>query len=529
MTLKSERKIANIADLYIRVSTDEQADKGYSQRNQEEVLLKYCNGRSIKVRNIIYEDYSAKSFERPQWQKLLLKLKKRGNNVNLILFTKWDRFSRNAGDAYQMIGILRRLSVEPQAIEQPLDLSIPENKMMLAFYLAAPEVENDRRALNTFHGMRRAKKEGRYMGGAPVGYVNKITENGKKYIAPEEPNAALLKWAFTELSRGDFNTEQVWKRAKEKGLTCSKNAFWQAIRNPLYCGKIFIPRYKDEDSYLVEGQHEPIISEHLYNKVQEVLDNRGRKYRSKIKTLEDFPVRGFLTCPECDRVLTGSKSKGRSRYYYYYHCISPCKYRVNSGKINEGIEKDIMAFIPEIDNSVCYEKIIMKDYLKRQDNKTSNEKNHILQQIKDYEERLSHTRDLLATQQIDVSDYREIKLRYSVKIQDLESKLTNINHSTNNIKSLINKGLQKTIMIGNSLKGGSIMDIRKDIGSIYPEKVSFQENQVRTARRNEFMQYIFLINNELQQIKNGTKVDISTLSRQVTPAGFKPATLRAEI
>jgi site-specific DNA recombinase len=52
-------------------------------------------------------------------------------------FTKWDRFSRNAGDAYQMINILRKVGVEPQAIEQPLDLSVPENKMMLAFYLAA--------------------------------------------------------------------------------------------------------------------------------------------------------------------------------------------------------------------------------------------------------------------------------------------------------------------------------------------------------------------------------------------------------
>ncbi len=59
-----------------------------------------------------------------------------------------------------MISTLRRLGVEPQGVEQPLDLSIPENKIMLAFYLAAPEVENDRRALNVFHGMRRAKKRG---------------------------------------------------------------------------------------------------------------------------------------------------------------------------------------------------------------------------------------------------------------------------------------------------------------------------------------------------------------------------------
>lgn len=62
-----------------------------------------------------------------------------------------------------MINLLRKFDVELQAIEQPLDLTIPENKMMPAFYLAVPEVKNDRRALNTFHGMRRARKEGRYI------------------------------------------------------------------------------------------------------------------------------------------------------------------------------------------------------------------------------------------------------------------------------------------------------------------------------------------------------------------------------
>ncbi len=55
-----------IADLYIRVSTDEQADKGYSQRNQEEVLRKYCEINCITVRKVIYEDYSSKSFIRPE-------------------------------------------------------------------------------------------------------------------------------------------------------------------------------------------------------------------------------------------------------------------------------------------------------------------------------------------------------------------------------------------------------------------------------------------------------------------------------
>jgi DNA invertase Pin-like site-specific DNA recombinase len=185
-----------IADLYIRVSTDEQADKGYSQRNQEETLRKYCVINSIQVRKVIFEDHSAKTFIRPEWNKYLADLRKNRGKSDVVLFTKWDRFSRNAGDAYQMISILRRQGVEPQAVEQPLDLSIPENKMMLAFYLAAPEVENDRRALNVFYGMRRAKKEGRWMATAPIGYINKTTDSGRKYIAPKEPEAGIIKWAF---------------------------------------------------------------------------------------------------------------------------------------------------------------------------------------------------------------------------------------------------------------------------------------------------------------------------------------------
>ncbi len=74
---------------------------------------------SIQLRKVIFEDHSAKTFIRPQWIKLLLDLRKHRGQSDLVLFTKWDRFSRNAGDAYQMISTLRRLGIEPQGVEQP--------------------------------------------------------------------------------------------------------------------------------------------------------------------------------------------------------------------------------------------------------------------------------------------------------------------------------------------------------------------------------------------------------------------------
>ncbi len=237
-----------------------------------------------------------------------------------------------------MINTLRKYGVEPQAVEQPLDLSIPENKMMLALYLAAPEVENDRRALNTFFGMRRARKEGRYMGVAPVGYANKVTEiDGKrilKYITPEERNASIMRWSFEEIATGKFNTEQIYHIAKRKGLSCTRSNFWVALRNPVYCGKILVPKYKDEETTLVDDKHEPLISEAVFYQVQEILDRRKRNYRPKIVTGETLPIRGFLICPTCGEILAGSVSKGRSRYYSYYHCSDGCPARYRAEAVN---------------------------------------------------------------------------------------------------------------------------------------------------------------------------------------------------
>jgi site-specific DNA recombinase len=112
--------------------------------------------------------------------------------------------------------------------------------------------------------MRRAKKEGRYMGLAPIGYLNKTDEAGRKYIAINEPQAGILRWSFEEIAKGVYNTEQVFKTAKEKGFTGSKGLFWFAIRNPVYYGKIFVPKYKDDESRFVKGLHEPLICSTRY-------------------------------------------------------------------------------------------------------------------------------------------------------------------------------------------------------------------------------------------------------------------------
>ncbi len=514
------------ADLYIRVSTDEQADKGYSQRDQEERLKRFCVTNKITVGQVIYEDHSAKTFNRPQWMKLLSNLKKKSSKTDLVLFTKWDRFSRNAGDAYQMINTLNKLGIEPQAVEQPLDLSIPENKMMLAIYLAAPEVENDRRALNTFYGMRRARKEGRLMGKAPFGYINRSKEDGRKYVAFKDPEASAMRWAFNEIAKGILAADQVRQKMNTQSpVKLSRSAFHVAIRNPLYCGKIFIAKFQDEEAHLVQGQHEPLISEELFNKVQHVLDGNKRVERPNTKILSNvnLPLRGFLVCPDCGRNLTGSASKGRTSRYYYYHCFSACGFRQKAEFANDIFETGMHQF--ELDGGIknVLKKLLLDNYKKFVQD-PMNEKKRIVQEIDRLNARLSVARNKLLSETIDDEEYLDIKKECKGQIEKLEEQLSKDGSDTKNfnVDKTLDKALQHIQNIPKLYREGEIQTKRAIIGSIFPEKLEFDGKTYRTARMNVIANHIFQLNNGLALKRNRTNENIFHLSCLVARRGIEP-------
>ncbi len=512
------------ADLYIRVSTDEQAEKGYSQRAQEEMLRKYCTLNNVSIRKVIFEDHSAKSFERPEWGKYLQFIKKTKGQSDLVLFLKWDRFSRNAGDAYRMINLLRQYGIEPQAIEQPLDLSIPENKMMLAFYLAAPEVENDRRALNTFHGMRRARKEGRYMGMAPFGYANKTDEDGKKYIVVNTREAVIVKWAFEEVAKKVYNINQVYILAKEKGFLRAKSNFWSMLRNPIYIGKIFLPKYKDEEARLVNAQHDAIISETLFNEVGDLLDGRKTpRINLKVFSTAELPLRGFIVCPHCGRMLTGSASKGRSRYYFYYHCMLGCKFRIRADDVNNQFERQLNTYIPRPEMLPLYRKVLIDNWNKQSTDLTQ-ERQKSQKEIENLKKKLAYARDLLMEQKIEADDYRDLKNQYTTDLQRLEAKISIEKEHSSDINQLIGKGLDSLMSVRNMYASAEMDVKRKIIGSIFPEKMSFENKSLRTGRLNEFVKCIYMIDSKLPKNKTGQNENNFALSCLVTPSGFKPET-----
>lgn len=474
------------AIIYIRVSTDEQADKGYSLRHQEEFLRKYCELNNIQVIDLVKEDYSAKTFLRPAFNLLLAKLKSRKLKADLLIFTKWDRFSRNAPDAYGMISTLNKLDVEPQAVEQPLDLCIPENKIMLAFYLSAPEVENDRRALNTLVGMRRAKKEGRWMSTAPRGYDNITNENGRKIIVPNK-EAAVIKSAFEILAQGKHSVEEVRRMCNKQGYTFDRNRFNIIMKSPVYCGRIFIPAYKSEDEQTIKGTHEPIVSEALFDEVQFVLTGSRRKHSYKVCAKDELPLRGFLTCPRCGNKLTGSASTGGTGIkHFYYHCTKSCKERVKANLINVAFSDFIAGFKFKASVKELYDYILQEVFKSKSGDKNANTKALVLE-IEKNKERLNKAQQMMLDGELEMSEYKEIKRIIEPKIEALLNQQLSVNSIELDYRHYLKKGLTAIQNLGHLFDNSEVSIRQEIIRSTLRENLIFSNGATRTSGLNKLI------------------------------------------
>ena len=129
--------------------------------------------------------------------------------------------------------------------------------------------------------------------------------------------------------------DQIRQKANKLALKCTRMTFWRNIRYPMYCGKLVIKKHKDEDAYMVDAQHGGLISESLFYDVQEILSGRKPVPAVKLISMELLPLRGFLKCNECQKMLTGSSSNGKYKHYYYYHCDCPCGVRYNAEETNK--------------------------------------------------------------------------------------------------------------------------------------------------------------------------------------------------
>jgi site-specific DNA recombinase len=515
--------------LYLRVSTDEQAN-GFSLDYQEDSLKRFCNIRGYKVLAIYREDHSAKNFKRPEWNKLQAFVKSNKREVDKILFAKWDRFSRNIHEAFNVISLFENMGVEVNAAEQWLEPENPDKIILLSFYLSIGEAERRKIANRTKDGTYQAKTEGYYASRAPFGYDShrggRINQRGvfkgKRSLLVPNDNAHFVTRAFKEVAMNIESIETVRKRLINDGMKLGKSAFTEMLKNIVYAGKIEVPEYKKELARIVDGVHEQLIDVATFEKVQQVFS--GKRWHG-LKPCHDnfeFPMRDFLTCEVCGRQITGSMSKGRTKKYGYYHCREQCKTRVSTKKthikissllgnlkINENVKDLFAQVLKDSEGQINGNKAIrLKSRIER--------KQTLLNQ-------LDNADDMRLANELPADRYKSIVERYNAELRDINMEIEVLEANNDSIKQYVNTGLELLTSLDIVFEKSDYECKRILMGSLFTGKLIFGNEDCRTTNVNEVISTFSRVSKGLEEIKNGQTVKKNSLTVNVPGAGVEPA------
>ncbi|MEY4963824.1 MAG: hypothetical protein RLZZ323_1143 [Bacteroidota bacterium] len=501
------------AVIMCRVSSDEQA-KGYSLDVQLEQLTRYCERNNLLIVKQYREDHSAKNFNRPQFQSFLEYVKKNKGAVDVLLVTSWDRFSRNLTDSLVMLRTLEKYGVQVQAIEQPIDMKIPENKAMLAIFLAIPEIDNDRRSIKIRGGIRGSLKAGRWCRQAPFGYKNSRDQQNKPIVVPSN-DAHIVKYIFEQIAIGKSQAELRMGLYKN-GTKISRSNFSRLLRNSLYIGKIIVPQNDDEPMLIVNGIHESLVSEKLFLEVQQILakTNKIRKLPAYKSMRNELPLRGMISCSKCGEKLTGSRSKSATgKHYFYYHCNYCAKERYPVDKVNETFESIFDDFTFTKKSSEIYN-LMVKDLLHTDSKDSKSKQLHLQKSMDEVLARIEKLHDLLVDDKIDHQHYSDTMSRYTSQKSKLIDEMQNIKQVDSEYLSWLKNGINALDNLKEHYVNSSIRDKQQLISSIFPEKFEFDGKKCRTTRINDVLRVILQIDKELENEKSGQlskKIELSTL------------------
>lgn len=513
------------AVIYTRVSTEEQAVRGNSLVDQEELLRKACEYEGVEIIEHIQDDgYSAKTFNRPAFQQFFAKLKSGQIKVDFLYVARWDRFSRNMKNTVLMEHELEKYGVKVKCLEETYDTSDPSSIMLKAIKIAEPEMDNRRRAKNTQMGIRRALKAGRYASGtAPVGYS--CDRNGTHPMIKPNADAGLVKEAFELYATGLYSIEGVRKIVEEKGLNIQKTAFNRMLRNPIYKGYIVVPELGDEEKEEVIGIHEAIISTEVFDKVQTVLAKIFERNASRVEKINyrnELPLRGMLQCPKCHSPWTGSGSKGNGGTYFYYHCQKGCKERVKAEEANL-VFSDYLKSLqvhPEVSNLYM---AIMEDIFKTQEGDRDKEIDRFQKVLAETESKLLKVDGMYVEDKLEKDSYQRIKASYKDEIHRLQTQISRLTSTDTHFMKYCRYGMSLLGNLDFHYQQSSPHVRKKLLGSIFTGKLVFEDGKYRTTGLNEAVTLIGLFQKDLEN-KKAERLDISDKTFGNVPmTGLEPA------
>lgn len=307
--------------LYPRVSTQEQANEGYSIQEQIERLTKYCEAMDWTIYKI-YTDpgYSGGDTNRPGLQEMLKDV--RDGKVEKVVVYKLDRLSRSQKDTMLLIeDEFLAHGVDFVSMSENFDTSTPFGRAMIGILAVFAQLERENIKERMSMGREARAKLGKWHGGStePIGYDYNIDKdllevNNYEAMQVRELYDLFLKGVPVRTIARDF----FERGYRHKHGIWDANTMKRVMRNKTNLGYI---KHKDK---WYKGDHVPLVDEETYNKAVELLDERSEAYKlTGIKAgRQSTYLGGLVYCKQCgakmSKTMGGTAKYGRLLYYACY-------------------------------------------------------------------------------------------------------------------------------------------------------------------------------------------------------------------
>jgi site-specific DNA recombinase len=303
-----------IALIYLRVSTDRQAQKGIAIPTQEESCVAHATAQGYVVdrANDIYKDEgeSARSMDRPALMDLLARCKE-DKSIRAVIVYDVSRLARNRLDFALIKQTLRKAGVMFLSATEPIN-ETPEGQMLEGVLSTVAEFFSAQNGRKVSANMRRKAETGGWPHFAPYGYQNRKEKLPDGTIrAWIEPNPIESQWvqrAFELFATGAYTVKNLTRILNKEGFVLRRRGnrksgllhhshLERLLHNKIYVGVIEWAGVVNEN-----GTHAPIIDPDLFYRVQDLLlfrstsTTRTRRHRSLFKKI--------AFCGECGSAMT---------------------------------------------------------------------------------------------------------------------------------------------------------------------------------------------------------------------------------
>ncbi|GHU59286.1 integrase [Clostridia bacterium] len=303
------------AGLYIRVSTLEQAQEGYSVGEQKERLIAFCKAHDWLIADIYVDGgYTGSNLDRPAIQKLISDVDK----LDLVLVYKLDRLSRSQRDTLYLIEeIFLPNSVDFVSMNESFDTGTPFGRAMIGILSVFAQLEREQIKERTRMGKIARAKEGLHHGGFffPIGYdyvAGKLTINDYEAVQVRK----IYDWYLEGMS-----PIKIADRLRSEGYT-NRYSSWSELANGTgvlrtLCNDVYLGTLRYDD-VVFENAHEPIVTQEQFEKVKVMREKRHEIY-GDTAYVSKYLLVGMLFCARC-----GARYHVKHNYgdYKYYECYS---------------------------------------------------------------------------------------------------------------------------------------------------------------------------------------------------------------